>query len=76
MNMVTPIDAETAHAEPLRERVSRMPRWQRTTAILLPVALLGVVGYKVFDSDPAVAAAPPPTRRPFANRGRVCELAL
>jgi multidrug efflux system membrane fusion protein len=67
MNMVTPIDAETAHAEPLRERVSRMPRWQRTTAILLPVALLGVVGYKVFDSNPAVAAAPPPANVTVAS---------
>ncbi|PMU98225.1 efflux transporter periplasmic adaptor subunit, partial [Pseudomonas sp. GP01-A4] len=38
----------------------RWTRWQKRTAILVPIAIAGVIGVKLFDHSDAVAAAPPP----------------
>ena len=38
----------------------RRPAWQRGAMVLVPVALLGAVGVKLFDHPDAAMAAPPP----------------
>jgi RND family efflux transporter MFP subunit len=38
----------------------RRPAWQRGAMVLVPIALLGAVGVKLFDHPDAAMAAPPP----------------
>ena len=57
MNMITPID--TVHdVQPAPPK--RWTRWQKRAAGLVPIAIVAVVGAKVFDHSDAVAALPPP----------------
>ena len=59
MNMIAPID--TTHAvvpDASHPPAKRWTRWQKRTAILVPIAIAGVIGVKLFDHSDAVAAAP------------------
>ncbi|WP_242187756.1 efflux RND transporter periplasmic adaptor subunit [Sphingomonas sp. CARO-RG-8B-R24-01] len=56
MNMITPIET----AQDSRGAMARRSRWQTRGLILVPIAIAGVVGVKLFDHSDAVAAAPPP----------------
>jgi len=60
MNMITPIESESASASPMRDRFKRMSRTRRAAIILIPLALVAAAGTKLADTSPAVAAAPPP----------------
>lgn len=61
MNMITPIDTtHDVEHDPARPPVKRWTRWQKRAAVLVPIAIAGVVGVKVFDHSDAVAALPPP----------------
>ena len=65
MTLMTPItaaqdtrpDAASGIAPAARHR---RPAWQRGAMVLVPVALLGAVGVKLFDHPDAAMAAPPP----------------
>ncbi|WP_010186648.1 efflux RND transporter periplasmic adaptor subunit [Sphingomonas sp. PAMC 26605] len=61
MNVITPIEARSdlrdASDEP---RTQHRARWQKRALILVPIAIAGVVGVKLFDHSDAVAALPPP----------------
>ncbi|KQU61961.1 secretion protein HylD [Sphingomonas sp. Leaf339] len=61
MNMISPIEAanDTDTVSPPAER-HRRPAWQRGAVILVPIALLGADGVKLFDQPDAAIAAPPP----------------
>jgi RND family efflux transporter MFP subunit len=56
MTMMSPIEADTQAAA---NRPAR-PRWQKRAAVIVPIALLGAVGFKLFDHPDAAMAAPPP----------------
>ena len=62
MNQLTTItaanDADVASSPPTDRH--RRPAWQRGAMVLVPVALLGAVGVKMFDTPDAAMAAPPP----------------
>ena len=62
MNQLTTItaanDADVASSPPTDRR--RRPAWQRGAMVLVPIALLGAVGVKMFDTPDAAMAAPPP----------------
>ncbi len=60
MNMITPIHAAEAQPTALGQRIGRLSRWQLRAAVLVPVALLGVAGFKLIATSEAVAALPPP----------------
>jgi len=60
MNMIAPIDTAAANEATAPPPSKRWTRWQKRGAILIPVAIAGVVGVKLFDHSDAVAAAPPP----------------
>ncbi|MDN4633231.1 efflux RND transporter periplasmic adaptor subunit [Sphingomonas sp. PsM26] len=60
MNMIAPIDTAAANETTAPPPSKRWTRWQKRSAILIPVAIAGVVGVKLFDHSDAVAAAPPP----------------
>ncbi|WP_076068547.1 efflux RND transporter periplasmic adaptor subunit [Sphingomonas montana] len=57
MNMDTPISRTDAVQPDVRRR---RPAWQRGAMVLMPVALLGAVGVKMFDQPNAAVAAPAP----------------
>lgn len=59
MNMITPIYAAEVQPKALGRR-SRLSRWQLRAAVLVPVALLGAIGFKLIDTGEAVAALPAP----------------
>lgn len=61
MNMITPIEpAPEAQIATARRRFSDRPLWQRASAVVLPLAAVGV-GVGLLDRDaPAIAAPPPP----------------
>ena len=62
MNQLTTItaanDADVASSPPTDRH--RRPAWQRGAMVLVPIALLGAVGVKMFDTPDAAMAAPPP----------------
>lgn len=62
MNQLTTItaanDADLASSPPTDRH--RRPAWQRGAMVLVPIALLGAVGVKMFDHPDAAMAAPPP----------------
>ncbi len=62
MNMLTTItaanDADVVSSPPTDRH--RRPAWQRGAIVLVPIALLGAVGVKMFDHPDAAMAAPPP----------------
>ena len=62
MNQLTTItaanDADIASSPPTDRH--RRPAWQRGAMVLVPIALLGAVGVKMFDTPDAAMAAPPP----------------
>ena len=62
MNKLTTItaanDADVVSTPPVHRH--RRPAWQRGAMVLVPVALLGAVGVKMFDTPDAAMAAPPP----------------
>ncbi len=62
MNQMTTItvanDADIASTPPADRH--RRPAWQRGAMVLVPIALLGAVGVKMFDHPDAAMAAPPP----------------
>ncbi len=62
MNKMTTItaanDADIASMPPSARH--RRPAWQRGAMVLVPIALLGAVGVKLFDHPDAAMAAPPP----------------
>jgi multidrug efflux system membrane fusion protein len=60
MNMIAPIDTAAASEATVPPPSKRWTRWQKRGAILIPMAIAGVVGVKLFDHSDAVAAAPPP----------------
>ncbi|MET4666934.1 efflux RND transporter periplasmic adaptor subunit [Sphingomonas sp. PvP056] len=60
MNMIAPIDTAAANEATAPPPSKRWTRWQKRGAIVIPVAIAGVVGVKLFDHSDAVAAAPPP----------------
>jgi len=60
MNMIAPIDTTADRQRADAPAPQRWTRWQKRSAILVPVAIAGVVGVKLFDHSDAVAAAPPP----------------
>lgn len=62
MNMITPIATTERSAQIDATPPKRWTRWQKRSAILVPVAIAGVLGVKLFDHSDAVAAAPPPLR--------------
>jgi RND family efflux transporter MFP subunit len=51
-------DADLASSPPTDRH--RRPAWQRGAMVLVPIALLGAVGVKMFDHPDAAMAAPPP----------------
>jgi RND family efflux transporter MFP subunit len=51
-------DADVASSPPTDRH--RRPAWQRGAMVLVPIALLGAVGVKMFDTPDAAMAAPPP----------------
>jgi multidrug efflux pump subunit AcrA (membrane-fusion protein) len=51
-------DADVASSPPMDRH--RRPAWQRGAMVLVPIALLGAVGVKMFDHPDAAMAAPPP----------------
>jgi RND family efflux transporter MFP subunit len=51
-------DADLASSPPADRH--RRPAWQRGAMVLVPIALLGAVGVKMFDHPDAAMAAPPP----------------
>jgi RND family efflux transporter MFP subunit len=51
-------DANVASSPPTDRH--RRPAWQRGAMVLVPIALLGAVGVKMFDHPDAAMAAPPP----------------
>jgi len=61
MNMMTPVGRADADPDPLRDRLRRLPRWQRRSAVALPVVVAALVGARlVGGADPAPAAPVPP----------------
>lgn len=61
MNMIAPIDTtQNVVPDASHPPVKRWTRWQKRTAIIVPIAIAGVIGVKLFDHSDAVAAAPPP----------------
>ena len=62
MNQLTTItaanDADIASSPPTGRH--RRPAWQRGAMVLVPIALLGAVGVKMFDHPDAAMAVPPP----------------
>ncbi|WP_446741128.1 efflux RND transporter periplasmic adaptor subunit [Sphingomonas sp. H160509] len=62
MNQLTTItaanDADVVASPPADRH--RRPAWQRGAMVLVPIALLGAVGVKLFDHPDAAMAAPPP----------------
>ncbi|TCP99482.1 RND family efflux transporter MFP subunit [Sphingomonas sp. PP-F2F-A104-K0414] len=62
MNQLTTItaanDADVVSSPPADRH--RRPVWQRGAMVLVPIALLGAVGVKLFDHPDAAMAAPPP----------------
>lgn len=59
MNMISPIAADADDA-PAATPARRLSGWQRGALLLVPLAIVGGVGVKVFDHAPAAAAVPPP----------------
>ena len=60
MNMIAPIDTTADRQRADAPAPQRWTRWQKRSAILVPVAIAGVLGVKLLDHSDAVAAAPPP----------------
>ena len=61
MNMIAPIDTtQELRTESDISKPKRWTRWQKRAAVLVPIAVAGVAGVKLFDHSDAVAALPPP----------------
>jgi RND family efflux transporter MFP subunit len=60
MNMISSIETPALSPPSPAARFSALPRWQRGGLVLVPLALLAVVGPKLIGSPDAVAAPTPP----------------